>query len=139
MIKSHLLYQLSYAPGTRLRKASARGRRLAKRPPDVQQTGRVFPGHRQGRKMRKSRRNPAAFPKSAVDCRLPRSEPPGAAHAAVIPARPVIAISVVSVVAVAAVHHAVLKAMVPPAAAEPAFHMRQDGKATLLALSLIHI
>ena len=36
MIKSHLLYQLSYAPGT-VRKAYLRGRRLAKRIPDVQQ------------------------------------------------------------------------------------------------------
>jgi hypothetical protein len=43
MIKSHLLYQLSYAPGTRPEKAITRGRRLAKRPPDVQQSGRVFP------------------------------------------------------------------------------------------------
>jgi hypothetical protein len=37
MIKSHLLYQLSYAPGP-AGKAFARGRRLAKRFPDVQQT-----------------------------------------------------------------------------------------------------
>src|SRR5258705_13618547 len=47
LIKSQLLYQLSYAPG-RARKAFARGRRLAKRPPNVQQTGGIFPGHRHG-------------------------------------------------------------------------------------------
>jgi len=44
------------------RKAFARGRRLAKRPPDVQQTRWVFPGHVSGAQRRKSRRNPAAFP-----------------------------------------------------------------------------
>ena len=48
MIKSHLLYQLSYAPGSRPRKAFARGRRLAKRPPNVQQARPGFPGHLHG-------------------------------------------------------------------------------------------
>jgi hypothetical protein len=62
MIKSHLLYQLSYAPGTGPEKPFARGRRLAKRPPDVQQAGGVFPALSRGPKYRKSRRNPAAFP-----------------------------------------------------------------------------
>ena len=54
MIKSHLLYQLSYAPGTWPRKAFARGRRLAKRPPDVQQTGGVFPAIGAGLKYEKA-------------------------------------------------------------------------------------
>ena len=44
MIKSHLLYQLSYAPGLGPEKAFARGRRLAKRFPDVQQSRGSFPG-----------------------------------------------------------------------------------------------
>jgi hypothetical protein len=43
------------------RKAFARGRRLAKRPPDVQQAGALFPGHLTGTQKPKSRRNPAAF------------------------------------------------------------------------------
>jgi hypothetical protein len=43
------------------RKAFARARRLAKRPPDVQQAGGIFPGHRHGQQKRKSHRNPAAF------------------------------------------------------------------------------
>jgi hypothetical protein len=61
MIKSHLLYQLSYAPGTCPEKAFARGRRLAKRFGDVQQTEGVFPALDTGPKYRKNRRNPAAF------------------------------------------------------------------------------
>jgi hypothetical protein len=44
LIKSQLLYQLSYAPGTGPEKAFARRRRLAKQPPNVQQWGRSFPG-----------------------------------------------------------------------------------------------
>src|SRR4051794_6924143 len=42
LIKSQLLYQLSYAPGT-VRKSFAGRRRLAKRTPGVQQRGRAFP------------------------------------------------------------------------------------------------
>jgi hypothetical protein len=42
LIKSQLLYQLSYAPGT-IRKSLAGRRRLAKRPPGVQQRGQAFP------------------------------------------------------------------------------------------------
>jgi hypothetical protein len=37
LIKSQLLYQLSYAPGTRPEKVIAGGRRVAKRHPHVQQ------------------------------------------------------------------------------------------------------
>src|SRR3954468_25015941 len=44
MIKSHLLYQLSYAPGSWSGRSLTRGRRLAKRHRDVQQTGASFPG-----------------------------------------------------------------------------------------------
>jgi hypothetical protein len=44
MIKSHLLYQLSYAPGTGSGKAFTRGRRLAKRFPDVQQGNEISRG-----------------------------------------------------------------------------------------------
>jgi hypothetical protein len=44
MIKSHLLYQLSYAPGTCPEKPFTRGRRLAKRPPDVQQRNEISRG-----------------------------------------------------------------------------------------------
>lgn len=62
LIKSQLLYQLSYAPGDLPGKAFTRGRRLAKRPRDVQQGGGVFPALAAGRKYRKSHRIPAAFP-----------------------------------------------------------------------------
>ncbi len=60
MIKSHLLYQLSYAPGLGPEKAFARGRRLAKRFPDVQQTGGSFPDLWRNPGKAKSRRIPAA-------------------------------------------------------------------------------
>jgi hypothetical protein len=44
LIKSQLLYQLSYAPGTlKSGKAFVRAGRLAKRPPDVQQGNGSFP------------------------------------------------------------------------------------------------
>jgi hypothetical protein len=46
LIKSQLLYQLSYAPGTSPETATARGRRLAKRPLDVQQACGLFAGNR---------------------------------------------------------------------------------------------
>src|SRR5436305_7434160 len=67
MIKSHLLYQLSYAPGTCVRKALARGRRLAKRFPSVQQTGESFPGLWGAAGKAKSRWIPAASA-DAWDC-----------------------------------------------------------------------
>ena len=60
LIKSQLLYQLSYAPGAWDRKAFASGRRLAKPPPDVQQGSPSFPASVGRLKTRKSRRNPAA-------------------------------------------------------------------------------
>ena len=43
------------------RKAFARARRLAKRPPDVQQTGGLFPADVGRMQKQESRRNPAAF------------------------------------------------------------------------------
>jgi hypothetical protein len=46
LIKSQLLYQLSYAPGKDPETATARGRRLAKRPLDVQQACGLFAGNR---------------------------------------------------------------------------------------------
>jgi hypothetical protein len=59
MIKSHLLYQLSYAPGTSPEIPSGR-RRLAKRTGDVQQTGPAIPADFEAAETAKSRRNPAA-------------------------------------------------------------------------------
>jgi hypothetical protein len=61
LIKSQLLYQLSYAPGTYSGKAFARGRRLASRPPDVQQTGGDFPTLLPDPEQQISRRIPAAY------------------------------------------------------------------------------
>jgi hypothetical protein len=43
MIKSHLLYQLSYAPGTSPEILGSGRRRLAKRTRDVQQRAGAFP------------------------------------------------------------------------------------------------
>ncbi|HEV7878590.1 hypothetical protein, partial [Bradyrhizobium sp.] len=43
MIKSHLLYQLSYAPGTSPEILGSGRRRLAKRTGDVQQSSGAFP------------------------------------------------------------------------------------------------
>src|SRR6266436_4979695 len=60
MIKSHLLYQLSYAPGTgpeSLRKRAS----FSKATPRCPANRPGFPGRRRGPKMRKSRWNPAAF------------------------------------------------------------------------------
>src|SRR3954466_3059495 len=55
MIKSHLLYQLSYAPGSWSGRSLTRGRRLAKRHRDVQQAGASFPGLLRTARMAKSR------------------------------------------------------------------------------------
>ncbi|MDE2244408.1 MAG: hypothetical protein KGK01_18890, partial [Bradyrhizobium sp.] len=56
MIKSHLLYQLSYAPGTSREKPLlvTCARRLAKRPYDVQQGSGVFPTRQHGLNIRKA-------------------------------------------------------------------------------------
>jgi hypothetical protein len=61
LIKSQLLYQLSYAPGSASGRAYARAGRLAKRPPDVQQRTETFPRADRVPAKRKSRRIPAAF------------------------------------------------------------------------------
>src|SRR5260370_40822783 len=66
MIKSHLLYQLSYAPGTgpeSLRKSAS----FSKATPRCPANRRGFPALVGGRLNRKSRRNPAAFPKLSID------------------------------------------------------------------------
>src|SRR5258708_32899119 len=60
MIKSHLLYQLSYAPGTgpeSLRKRASFSKAIWRCPANR----RGFPGPRHRRYISKSRRNPAAF------------------------------------------------------------------------------
>jgi hypothetical protein len=94
------------------RKAFARGRRLAKRPPDVQQRCGVFPGLSGGPKYRKSRRNPAALLGFAACERSPRRLEPLGAAPAVIPLAIAVAI---------ATHHAVPEVAAPPAFfAEPA-------------------
>src|SRR5258708_9365599 len=65
MIKSHLLYQLSYAPGTgpeSLRKRAS----FSKATPRCPAKRRGFPGRRRGSKMRKSRWNPAALPDVSI-------------------------------------------------------------------------
>jgi hypothetical protein len=59
LIKSQLLYQLSYAPGSDPETATARGRRLAKRPSDVQQACGLFAGNRRPGNYRKMHRIPA--------------------------------------------------------------------------------
>jgi hypothetical protein len=59
LIKSQLLYQLSYAPGSDPETATARGRRLAKRPPDVQQACGLFPVRWRPGNYRKMHRIPA--------------------------------------------------------------------------------
>src|SRR5450432_3750870 len=99
------------------RKAFTRGRRLAKRPPDVQQAGRVFPAVAETKKPPES----SGFSRFRRIAAGPRSEPLGAA----LPAAITVA------VAVHAAHGAV---MLPAfAAAEPA-HMGQDREAALLAV-----
>jgi hypothetical protein len=60
LIKSQLLYQLSYAPETRARESFGKAGRLAKRPPDVQQSGPIFPRLQPPSMTAKSRRIPAA-------------------------------------------------------------------------------
>src|SRR3954451_7359628 len=107
------------------REAFARARRLAKRPLDVQQADGVFPGPSAGPNIRKSRRNPAAFPhgfgamgRSAAS--LEPLAPAAMLHAPAIP---------LAVIAVHAAH----KSVVPPAPASEPPHTRQDGETALLA------
>src|SRR6185312_14016555 len=116
MIKSHLLYQLSYAPGTgreSLRNCGSFSKATSRCP--ASQRG--FPGGRARQPNRKSRRISGGF--------LPRSEPLGAASVAAILA----AARVTIPVAVAAAALAVL-----PATAETALHMGQDPEPALLAV-----
>src|ERR1700689_1881432 len=122
MINSHLLYQLSYAPGTGREKALTRGRRLAKRPRYVQQTGGVFPAPSREPKWRKSHRIPAAFPVSQRPQGASGGLPSEPFRTAMVPAL-ILALSI----AVAAIHAALVFA-VPPAITtlEPVFHMGQN-------------
>src|ERR1700739_4576285 len=106
------------------RKAFARGRRLAKRPPDVQQSGGFFPALGTACRGEKSRRNPAAFFCFRAIGGPARSEPPVAFPPAMVPA----AVTIVVMIPVAT-HATMLEAVVPPALAEPALHMRQDSEA----------
>ena len=108
------------------RKGHPRGRRLAKRFPDVQQAEGLFPGHRRGARKPKSRRNPAAFPQISIGG-IPQHLEPIGTPAAVIPARSAIAIvamiPITAMIPVAAVAIAIF--MVPPAAMA---EMRVAGK-----------
>src|ERR1700730_13692254 len=104
-----------------LRKAFARGRRLAKRPPDVQQTAGGFPNPSAEPRHGKSRRIPAAF-SMIWGAGSARSEPLAAAVAVPIRA---------AIVAV----HAALEPAVPPAfCAKLAAVMGQQRKPALLAV-----
>src|SRR4051812_32464437 len=82
---------------------------------------------------RKSRRNPAAFACSEISA-VARLQPLGAAFA--VPVASGAAIPIITAIPVAATVAVVaLKtAMVPAFTAEPAFHMGQDRKASLLAV-----
>src|SRR3974390_1486982 len=60
LIKSQLLYQLSYAPELAVRKAFARAGRLAKPPSDVQQSRSNLSRAGAARREGKSHRNPVA-------------------------------------------------------------------------------
>src|SRR5947208_1675813 len=107
------------------RKAFARGRRLAKGPRDVQQTGGVFPGHRHRWQERKSRGVPAAF--SLCFDRLTTCALEPLASAATIHAG--------RATPVAIAVHAALKAVLPPMpTAQAASHMGQDGEPAFLAV-----
>jgi hypothetical protein len=138
MIKSHLLYQLSYAPGNRPRKAFARGRRLAKRFPDVQQAYAIFPGRFGAAPAAKKPPVSGGFSEISIDQRTARSKPlgvPPAAMVAALAAVPVIAvIPVVTPVAAFAVA-VTLEFTVPPTAiAETVLHMGENPEPPLLAI-----
>ena len=90
MIKSHLLYQLSYAPGTWPRKAFARGGRLAKRFGDVQQTIGVFPALSRGRKREKPP-DPGGFSSDIRGSAAARLQPAGVPIAVAVHMIPVAA------------------------------------------------
>src|SRR3954462_14842859 len=94
-----------------VRRTLARGRRLAKRPSDVQQSAGSFPAPWRTRLNAKSRWIPAASA-SRQSGQTRRSEPLGAA-----PARPAVAIPVQTAVPAAVVAlHAALEVAVAPAA-----------------------
>src|SRR5260370_10638934 len=105
------------------RKAFARARRLAKRPPDVQQTGGISPAIGTASKNEKAAEIQRLFLTVSID-RVTAGALEPLAPAATIHARP-------APVAI----HAALEAAVPPtSAAEAAPHMGQDGEAAFLAV-----
>src|SRR6267378_7137065 len=116
MIKSHLLYQLSYAPGTgpeSLRKRAS----FSKATPRCPASRRGIPPPRQHNTKAKKPPETGCFSRVFIYLRFAWLEP--------LRTAPAIPIAV----------HAALEAMVPPAsAAGPASHMRQDGQATFLAV-----
>src|SRR5262249_43003043 len=116
LIKSQLLYQLSYAPDACNRESFRKAGRLAKRPGDVQQRGRIFPLFVRLRARRKGRGIPAAWPLSGGTGGC-ASEPLAAA-----PAIPIVA-----------THAAFHPAMTPALGPEPAV-MGQDREPPLLAI-----
>src|SRR5450631_196987 len=137
MIKSHLLYQLSYAPGTgpeSLRKRAS----FSKATPRCPARRRVIPRPSRRVKTAEKPPDPGGFSQSfRAPRRLARLEPVRAIPVTMTPARAALAIVAMIPIAAhhaAAAHHAVLEAMVPPAAAESAPPVRQHGKAPLLAL-----
>src|SRR4051794_34381576 len=123
MIKSHLLYQLSYAPGSRPGKPSQEGRRLAKRPADVQQGDRVFPVVPAAGGNARSRGIPGFSSPCAVSEDL-GSEALRSAAVTMIPAAAVVTAILLAV-------GSAIEAAVAPSSAEPAFHARQDRQPAL--------
>src|SRR6185312_12070561 len=125
MIKSHLLYQLSYAPGTgreSLRNSGSFSKATSRCP--ASQRG--FPG---GRVRQPNRKKPPDFGRlfdGFSKGGWPRSEPLGAASVTAILAAARVTIPVAVAI------HVVLA--VSPAAAETVLHMGQDPEPALLAV-----
>src|SRR5665213_2098378 len=136
MIKSHLLYQLSYAPGTgpeSLRKRAS----FSKATPRCPASRRSIPGSSGGRCKTQKPPESGGFCCVWKNWALARLEPFGTASVAMIPAHPAIAVgapiaveTMVPIVAIAVAP----EFMVPPAAAEPAGHMRQHPEPVRLAV-----
>src|SRR5258707_7680341 len=105
------------------RKASARARRLAKRPPDVQQTGGISPAIGTAHGNEKAAGIQRLFLTVSVDpvtaCALEPLAPVATIHARPTPV---------------AIHAALEAAMPPTSAAEAAPHIGQDGEAAFLAV-----
>src|ERR1700738_2853274 len=120
MIKSHLLYQLSYAPGTgpeSLRKRASFSKATPRCPANRQGFSRPSARLEHTKKPPES----GGFYCIAGDGRHARLEPLGIASPTVVP------------IAVMAIH-AMLETMVPPAVAAEPPHVGQEGKAPFLAV-----